>query len=161
MNFTQWLRPKLEIWLGITDLKAENEKLKTGIGGLRAENGEIRSQILSDSTELRAENEELKAQLHALGNLQTDLGSAQDACSKRIDTIFLTTNEAVIEAEERLLIRVAALEDKTAGSDYTKDEASSPSGGFIPWSERKRRAEQAATNPDPNKWIKKPVTQEK
>jgi len=111
--------------------------------------------------ELRQKNANLESQLRGLSNLQAENAQTLENQSRRIDTLVGTTNQAVMEAEERLLIRVAALEERLAGHDYTKDEADSPIGGHVPWTERKRRAEQAAMVSDPNKWTKRPAQQEK
>jgi hypothetical protein len=73
--------------------------------------------------------------------------------SGRVNTILDLTNASIQEVEERLLIRLADVEERLTTHDYTKDEADAPSGGFVPWSERKRRAELAASNPA--KWTKK------
>lgn len=110
-------------------------------------------------SELRTQVTDLQAQLRALGNLQSDSAVSLETQSRRIDTMLTTANTAVMEAEERLLIRVAAVEERLSGGDYTKNEANSPSGGFVPWTERKRRAEMAAS--DPSKWVRKPAVQEK
>jgi hypothetical protein len=111
--------------------------------------------------ELRKQIAALEMQLSAMGRLLSEVSSDVEGQSRRTDSILMNVNSSVIEVEERLLIRVAALEERTASGDYTKDEADAPSGGFIPWTERKRRAEMAAS--DPSKWLKKKeaVPQEK
>ena len=110
--------------------------------------------------ELRRQISGLEQQLSAMGKVQEEVSSHVEEQSRRTDSILLTTNSAVIEVEERLLIRVAALEERFASGDYTNDEADSPtSGGYVPWTERKRRAEAAVSNP--SKWLKKAVPQEK
>lgn len=97
--------------------------------------------------ELRTKNAQLDAQLRALSALQAEL-------SGRLDVIQAVANTTVLECEERLLIRLSALEQRPANHDYTNsEEAVSPIGGFVPRSERKRQAELAAS--DPSKWTQR------
>lgn len=109
-----WLRRKLEEWLGIPALRKQ-------ISGL-------------------------EFQLDALGRLQSEVSADVERMSGRVDTTLMMVNSSLIEVEERLLIRITPLEERITTGDYTKDEADTPSGGFVPWTERKRRAELAATD---------------
>lgn len=129
MSFKQWLIARLEDWLGIP--------------------------------ELRRQNKDLEQQLSALSKLQSEAAEASEAQDRRITEVISVTNVSVMEAEERMLIRVTALERQLSDGNYTKNEADAPgvgNGGYVPWTERKRRAEQAAS--DPSKWIKKQTAQQ-
>jgi len=103
-------------------------------------------------TALEAQVQELQNQLSALGNVISEFtGTA--ALKGQIDTRFEVLENDLSEVELRLTMRVESLEDTVSGQgDTSSKEKESASGGYIPWSERKRRA--VAKEADPSVWIK-------
>lgn len=109
--------------------------------------------------DLREKNRKLEEQVRGLGNVLKQIGDDYEQVSGRVNNILTQVNTSIQQGEDRILMRLADVEERLTTHDYTKTEADAPSGGYVPWSERKRRAELAAA--DPTKWTKKTVAQEK
>jgi hypothetical protein len=130
MKLTIWIKTKLEQWFGVAILRAE-------IASLRSEVAELSTQV--DTT--------LK--------LQGENADSLEALDKLVKNSIASNSQMIREAEERMLMRLTALEEQSAGRNYTKPEADSSVGGHVRWSERKRQAEQAERLPDSvEKWTK-------
>lgn len=100
--------------------------------------------------DLRKEAADLRSQLGALGDLISEQSEDIKNLRELQDKRFLSLGNDLTEVESRMVFRMSQEVEIKQARKAEEAEPESNFGGYVSWSERRRRAEAAAS--DPTKW---------
>lgn len=97
--------------------------------------------------DLRNEVADLRSQLGAMGNTVSEQSREAQALRELLDKRTTAFGDDLTEVEQRMVQRITQDAEIMKSRKSEEPETDAPSGGYVPWTERKRRAEAAAADP--------------
>jgi DNA gyrase/topoisomerase IV subunit A len=104
--------------------------------------------------DLRREVADLRSQLNAMGNLVSEQSEDMKSLRELLDERTTAFGNDLTDVEQRMVQRIEQDAEIKKSRKTDEQETDAPSGGYVPWTVRKRRAEEAAS--DPSKYKRTP-----